>query len=938
MDGAVAQAVLACLGDGASPRQLLARIDDLAARAEAPARVPDELADALLGVVLAGRPPPALALAYLREACAGAHLGYAAGAAVDASVVLAALLRRDPAPPPAAAELVCGLLLEATDGRPDVAWAPLLGAASRAELAHASAARAAAFWVRLLALALAGAGAPRAPPSVLLVDRLVRLAEAARWPLGAPVEPRARAELAARIAALREQAKARLADGDVGAHAAWKTLLHRLTTLERATLHEREPSTLPADDGTLAAVLPGLWGNEEHVRALLDPLHPHAGALEPEVVVLVHRLAGAAAPWETKCAEAHALLQARTAGAQTAEAQADARFAFYVELLAGAAAAGAGSAQGDVQPGATLARWRHVLCGLLPALLYALEAPAAAVGTHPEHLVLADALTAFLRTSDALQQYEALEQANAPPAAPVRDTLLHSLAAWGLVQVHGAELRPAPPLQAQGGVPAAPPALAAFAAEVDARLADPGAGTPLEALAVRAVEQPALQAVLARRVGAALHAAADAPPEALERTAAVCVALGERAPPGVCDVLLLYSPQASLAASLARLLHRASAEGWQRDPDALETLGRIALLPQLLAAWYGGDGAAAYAFATEAPACVYERSALDADARALLDRWCQVLFGEDGIEEELLGRTPPWTFMLLAPTLVEQALRAHARGLLSRAALHSGLSYFQQPLLSYALPGAVAWLVRQVRLAAACAPAAPSGALCLDVLHALLSADTCPGMVRRTVRERVLDLLADDRLASLGPGAAEHATALVAAMQAEPSPPARSALRLPCTAELLLAAAQREAPASAPRADALRAAVCALDARIATADASAALNAAAAAAPPADAPTSVLRRWLKSLAALLTYAPARGAPAALAFAHAAVRWDAWPAGDAAATYAAALVGAFALARHLPGGPEAVRACAAAAHAPHAAASALLDGAAARRAVPELSEN
>ena len=94
MDGAVAQAVLACLGDGASPRQLLARIDDLAARAEAPARVPDELADALLGVVLAGRPPPALALAYLREACAGAHLGYAAGAAVDASVVLAALLAR----------------------------------------------------------------------------------------------------------------------------------------------------------------------------------------------------------------------------------------------------------------------------------------------------------------------------------------------------------------------------------------------------------------------------------------------------------------------------------------------------------------------------------------------------------------------------------------------------------------------------------------------------------------------------------------------------------------------------------------------------------------------------------------------------------------------------------------------------------------------------
>lgn len=84
-----------------------------------------------------------------------------------------------------------------------------------------------------------------------------------------------------------------------------------------------------------------------------------------------------------------------------------------------------------------------------------------------------------------------------------------------------------------------------------------------------------------------------------------------------------------------------------------------------------------------APHEVFALSDLSEDERACMSSWVQALFGTSGIGDDLLQSTPPASFFRLAPTLVSQAIIAHADGVINETDLMNGLSYFSQNLLSW---------------------------------------------------------------------------------------------------------------------------------------------------------------------------------------------------------------------------------------------------------------
>lgn len=58
--------------------------------------------------------------------------------------------------------------------------------------------------------------------------------------------------------------------------------------------------------------------------------------------------------------------------------------------------------------------------------------------------------------------------------------------------------------------------------------------------------------------------------------------------------------------------------------------------------------------------------------------------------------TPPSDFCWLATSLVQQAIQAVIAGVIDLDTLHSGLSYFSQPLLSWCLGGVLTWLCTEI--------------------------------------------------------------------------------------------------------------------------------------------------------------------------------------------------------------------------------------------------
>ncbi|BEI80974.1 hypothetical protein CcaverHIS002_0201340 [Cutaneotrichosporon cavernicola] len=79
-----------------------------------------------------------------------------------------------------------------------------------------------------------------------------------------------------------------------------------------------------------------------------------------------------------------------------------------------------------------------------------------------------------------------------------------------------------------------------------------------------------------------------------------------------------------------------------------------------------------------------------------LNGWVKALFGSDGIDDEIILATSSQGLCRLAPTIVQQAIVATMNGQLDLDTLHSGLSYFAQPILSWCLGGVVRWLCAEI--------------------------------------------------------------------------------------------------------------------------------------------------------------------------------------------------------------------------------------------------
>ncbi|WVF65645.1 hypothetical protein IAT40_000376 [Kwoniella sp. CBS 6097] len=113
-------------------------------------------------------------------------------------------------------------------------------------------------------------------------------------------------------------------------------------------------------------------------------------------------------------------------------------------------------------------------------------------------------------------------------------------------------------------------------------------------------------------------------------------------------------------------------------------------------------------------------SHLSPEDKETMNGWVKAIFGSDGIEDQILLATSPQTMYKLAPTLIQQAITATAAGQMDLDTLHSGLSYFSQPLLSWCLGGVVSWLCHEIRRQGLLS------ALHLVVLQDLILGHTCP--------------------------------------------------------------------------------------------------------------------------------------------------------------------------------------------------------------------
>jgi len=88
---------------------------------------------------------------------------------------------------------------------------------------------------------------------------------------------------------------------------------------------------------------------------------------------------------------------------------------------------------------------------------------------------------------------------------------------------------------------------------------------------------------------------------------------------------------------------------------------------------------------------------LKSSQRSCVNGWIKALFGSEGIDDEIILATSPADFYRIAPGIIQQAVLAKAAGQMDLETLHSGLSYFAQPLLSWSLGGICYWLIAEVR-------------------------------------------------------------------------------------------------------------------------------------------------------------------------------------------------------------------------------------------------
>ena len=122
------------------------------------------------------------------------------------------------------------------------------------------------------------------------------------------------------------------------------------------------------------------------------------------------------------------------------------------------------------------------------------------------------------------------------------------------------------------------------------------------------------------------------------------------------------------------------------------------------------------------------------DESLWLKVWIQAKFGSTGISDELLQSTQPLNLLNLAPTLVSQAISAAMAQLIDIETLHSGLSYFSQPLLSWSQCGIIEWLCHEIQRQGVFA------SIYLDTLQLLVGSDELPRPILERISGQVLHL------------------------------------------------------------------------------------------------------------------------------------------------------------------------------------------------------
>ena len=153
----------------------------------------------------------------------------------------------------------------------------------------------------------------------------------------------------------------------------------------------------------------------------------------------------------------------------------------------------------------------------------------------------------------------------------------------------------------------------------------------------------------------------------------------------------------------------------------------------------------------------YDFTDLDSSRKACVDGWVKALFGSQGIDDEIILSTSPAEFYRLTASIICQTTLATARGVLDVETLHSGLSYFAQPLLGWSLAGSVSWLADEVirnglvwysPTDTAADFSLISGPY-LVVLQALILSSSLPDSILRVAGSRIADIL--EPAVGLGP-------------------------------------------------------------------------------------------------------------------------------------------------------------------------------------------
>ncbi|PWY99482.1 Med5-domain-containing protein [Testicularia cyperi] len=524
-----------------------------------------------------------------------------------------------------------------------------------------------------------------------------------------------------------------------------------------------------------------------------------APTIEPEVALLLHQLVDQQAEWAEKLNSVKSLLLSRRLHSNPSVTLEKSLTAFYFEMLHAAVEACASVIEtppafkgAETYP----ALWRNVVCGLLPEVILQIEQwldatpdlPVRGQRQEAPHVRVESALKAtLLIMADRLTICETAGQGpsaaadtmnemmpdvvgmDTPPNQPIKAWMLRAFIEHSLARPEAITDEFPAGHKLASEVQSLPQSLQmdaqleglTLAALFESRFSS--GEDPVELLH-RVASDPGTLFTFSQQLTLQLQSWLDV--HDFDSISRWCKALPEDL--ASLDTIMVYIDPVQMVHPLASLLDRQDLDQASDEPS---TLGSILLFLQLLCHRYNvgpdrivsaNNGAPCFfaEYLSTASAC-HTLSDLSEDDRALVGRWIHALFGNEGISDDLIQASSPKTLLKLSPLLFSQSITACIYGVIDLETLRGGLSYFLQDLLSYALPGALNWLLREVlrvplipildllssaglqgnldvpsndgTLGNGLPRKANSRTVYLDVLALLLDSDSCPSVVRQLV-------------------------------------------------------------------------------------------------------------------------------------------------------------------------------------------------------------